>query len=188
MVNGDQTEYADMDKKEIKEYNDIIRRMLEHEDEVRNQRTNLFLVIQGLLINAIFMLMTNEDFEPKTIAISLLLFIGTMISLSFLYAAKLSSKASSQGKIFWLDVLNDTKADIKDFPPICLLAKDKFKDQKYKKDLKDRFLPCIFLPFFFSIIEGVLLSIFLPPFFSIIEVILLIWTLCWIFLQKTCTD
>ncbi len=146
-----------MDRKEIKEYNNIIRRMLEHENEVRNQRTNWFLIIQGLLINAIFIVMTNKDFESQTIAISLLLFIGTIISLSFLYAAKLSSKASSQGKIFWQDVLNNNQANIEDFPPICLLAKDKFVLQKYKKDPKDRFLPCIFLPFFFSIIEGVLL-------------------------------
>ncbi len=58
--------------------------MLEHEDEVRNQRTNWFLVIQGLLINAIFIVVTKKDFESQTIAISLLLFIGTILSLFYM--------------------------------------------------------------------------------------------------------
>ena len=159
-----------MDKKEIKEYNDSIRRMLEHEDGVRSQRTNWFLVIQGLLINAILMVLKIEDFNFRAIAISLLLVIGTLVSLSFLYAAYLSSKASSRGKEFWVNVLNENRANIEDFPPICLLAKDKFKDKEYKeepgdkfkekkyiKDPKDKLLPCMFLPFFFSILEGGLL-------------------------------
>lgn len=55
-----------MDKKEIKEYNDSIRRMLEHEDGVRSQRTNWFLVIQGLLINAILMVLKIEDLHGIT--------------------------------------------------------------------------------------------------------------------------
>lgn len=146
-----------MDKKEIKEYNDSIRRMLEHEDGVRSQRTNWFLVIQGLLINAILMVLKIEDFKFRAIAISLLLVIGTLVSLSFLYAAYLSSKASSRGKEFWVNMLNENRANIEDFPPICLLAKDKFKEKKYIKDPKDKLLPCMFLPFFFSILEGGLL-------------------------------
>lgn len=90
----------DMDKKEIKEYNDSIRRMLEHEDMIRSQRTNWFLVIQGLLINAILIVLKIEDFKFRAIAVSLLLIIGTLVSLSFLYAAYLSSKASREGKRF----------------------------------------------------------------------------------------
>lgn len=146
-----------MDKKEIKEYNDSIRRMLEHEDGVRSQRTNWFLVIQGLLINAILMVLKIEDFKFRAIAISLLLVIGTLVSLSFLYAAYLSSKASREGKEFWVNVLNENRVNIEDFPPICLLAKAKFKEKKYIRDPKDKFLPCMFLPFFFSILEGGLL-------------------------------
>lgn len=62
-----------MDKKEIKEYNDFIRRMLEHEDMIRSQRTNWFLVIQGLLINMILIVLKIEDFKFRAIAVSLLL-------------------------------------------------------------------------------------------------------------------
>lgn len=138
-----------MDKEEIKEYNNSIRRMLEHEDDVRSQRTNWFLVIQGLLINAILMVLKVEDVKFRTIAISLLLIIGTLVSLSFLYAAYLSSKASHEGKRFWQKVLNENRASIEDFPPICLLAKYKFKDNEYKNDPKDKLLPCIFYLSFF---------------------------------------
>lgn len=62
-----------MDKKEIKEYNDFIRRILEHEDMIRSQRTNCFLVIQGLLINMILIVLKIEDFKFRAIAVSLLL-------------------------------------------------------------------------------------------------------------------
>lgn len=145
-----------MDKKDIKEYNDSIRRMLEHEDMIRSQRTNWFLVIQGLLINAILIVLKIEDFKFRAIAVSLLLIIGTLVSLSFLYAAYLSSKASSEGEKIWIKILKENKGSIGDFPPICLLAKYKIQNNEYKKDPKDKLLPCIFLPIFFSILEGVL--------------------------------
>lgn len=145
-----------MDKKEIKEYNDSIRRMLEHEDMIRSQRTNWFLVIQGLLINAILIVLEVEDVKFRAIAVSLLLIIGTLVSLSFLYAAYLSSKASREGKKIWIYILNKNGGDIDDFPPICLLTRYKFQNGEYIKDPKDKLLPCIFLPIFFSILEGVL--------------------------------
>lgn len=138
-----------MDKKEIKEYNDSIRRMLEHEDMIRSQRTNWFLVIQGLLINAILIVLEVEDVKFRAIAVSLLLIIGTLVSLSFLYAAYLSSKASSEGKKIWIKIVNENGVNIDDFPPICLLTRYKFQNGEYKKDSKDKLLPCIFLPIFF---------------------------------------
>lgn len=106
-----------MDKKEIKEYNDSIRKMLEHEDMIRSQRTNWFLVIQGLLINAILIVLEVKDVKFRAIAVSLLLIIGTLVSLSFLYAAYLSSKASSEGKKIWIYILNKNGGNIDDFPP-----------------------------------------------------------------------
>lgn len=145
-----------MDKKEIKEYNDSIRKMLEHEDMIRSQRTNWFLVIQGLLINAILIVLEVEDVKFRAIAVSLLLIIGTLVSLSFLYAAYLSSKASREGKKIWIKIVNENGVNIDDFPPICLLTRYKFQNGEYKKNPKDKLLPCIFLPIFFSILEGVL--------------------------------
>ena len=130
--------------------------MLEHEDMIRSQRTNWFLVIQGLLINAILIVLEVEDVKFRAIAVSLLLIIGTLVSLSFLYAAYLSSKASSEGKKIWIKIVNENGVNIDDFPPICLLTRYKFQNGEYKKDSKDKLLPCIFLPIFFSILEGVL--------------------------------
>ena len=40
-------------------YTETIRQMIKHEDEVRNQRTNWFLVIQGFLIAGICQLENN---------------------------------------------------------------------------------------------------------------------------------
>lgn len=150
-----------MSDNEIKEYNNIIRQMLHHEDEIRNQRTNWFLVIQGLLINGLLLVITSEDFNYKLCAVSFLLFIGMLVSGSFLYAAKLSAKASSEGKIFWQNVIVNNKRNIDDFPPICLLSNEKFKNNKYVKNPKNIFLPCIFLPRLFLAIEALLLIILL---------------------------
>lgn len=149
-----------MDKTEIKEYNETIRRMLEHEDEIRNQRTNWFLVIQGLLINGMLMLLTNKDFKCSGIIIFVLLVIGVFVSFSFLWAAYLSSKASKEGKIYWQNYMKANHVDINDFPPICLLAREKYdENQNYIKRETDYFLPYICLPFFFMCIELLLLLI-----------------------------
>ena len=77
-----------MDERDIKEYNKIIRSMLQQEDNIRNQRTTWFLVIQGLLANAIIMIYIEKDLNCQMEIISLLLFLASIVSFSFLYVAK----------------------------------------------------------------------------------------------------
>lgn len=143
-----------MNKDELKEYNNAIRQMLQHEDNIRNQRTTWFLVIQGLLINGILLVLTNKDLELKLklTAVAILLLIGLLISISFFYAADLSHKAYTRGKRYWNDII---KHNSKDFPPICLLA-DNTLDLGYRK--KKILLPYYFLPLFFTLIEAIIFS------------------------------
>lgn len=169
-----------MNKDELKEYNNEIRRMLQHEDNIRNQRTSWFLVIQGFLINGILLVLTNKDFESKPDAITVLLIIGIIISFSFLYAAFISNKAYSQGKNHWRDI-KKTYLETNNYPPVCLLEKkDSSQDQESQEEIKPKniFLPYFFLPLFFIIIETILL-IYTHKFISplIFKILLIIITL-----------
>lgn len=177
-----------MNKDELKEYNNEIRRMLQHEDNIRNQRTSWFLVLQGLLINGILPLFTNKDFEFKSITIAILLLVGTIISLSFFYAAMLSNEAYREGKNYWQCIANQSKRirfrsieititrnRSRNLPPVSLLAgRNNYNGQQRK--LKNIFLPYIFLPFFFALCEEMLLIIMYPHFwyFYVIPLLLII--------------
>lgn len=146
-----------MDERDIKEYNKIIRSMLQHEDNIRNQRTTWFLVIQGLLANAIIMIYIEKDLNCQMEIISLLLFLASIVSFSFLYVAKKSARASNYGEEYWKDILDREKKNNEDYPPICLLAKEKYVDKKLIMNYLDYFQPCFFLPLVFSLIEPILL-------------------------------
>lgn len=167
-----------MNKDELKEYNNEIRRMLQHEDNIRNQRTSWFLVIQGLLINGILLVLTNKDFESKSITIAILLFIGTIISFSFLHAARLSYEAYREGKQYWHNII--TGQNSKEYPPVCLLEEKiiNLRSQNRIK-LKTIFLPYIFLPLFFTFGEAIFLFCMFPSFGSIL-ILLILYIYCYI--------
>lgn len=168
-----------MNKDELKEYNNEIRRMLQHEDNIRNQRTSWFLVLQGLLINGILLVLTNKDFDSKSIIITILLLIGTIISFSFLHAARLSYEAYCEGKQYWQDIIKKNP-ETNNYPPVCLLEEKSFAqetkkdiDQEIQKKLKTIFLPYIFLPLFFTFGEAIFLFYMFPSFGSILILLIL---------------
>lgn len=173
-----------MNKDELKEYNNEIRRMLQHEDNIRNQRTSWFLVLQGLLINGILLVLTNKDFDSKPDAIAILLFIGTIISLSFLHAAILSNKAYTRGKKYWQDIIKKNP-ETNNYPPVSLLEEKKSSEESEDKTesknqesqdeikLKNIFLPYFFIPLFFAFGEEIML-IYMCPYSYILYIILFI--------------
>lgn len=189
-----------MNKDELKEYNNEIRRMLQHEDNIRNQRTSWFLVLQGLLINGILLVLTNKDFDSKSITIAILLLIGTIISFSFLHAARLSHEAYREGKQYWHNIITGqnskeysntyttaprcsliiTGQNSKEYPPVCLLEEKiiNLRSQNRIK-LKTIFLPYIFLPLFFTFGEAIFLFCMFPSFGSIL-ILLILYIYCYI--------
>jgi len=99
----------------MKEYNNTIREMINHENEIRNQRTNWFLVIQGFLIAGICQLKCDDSNIQIMISI-----IGIFTSLSFCHAAWRSMLAVTYAINCWE---YKTKATDK-YPPVSLITKE----------------------------------------------------------------
>lgn len=106
------------EKKEVCDYNNTIREMIKHENEIRNQRTNWFLVIQGFLIAGAYQI-EHESFLQVNISI-----VGVVTSISFAYAAWRSSLAINYAYACWKSFLEDKKESGEDYPPISLITKE----------------------------------------------------------------
>jgi hypothetical protein len=77
----------------IEIYN-LFRSRIEHEDNLLNQRTNFFLVIQGFLISAYVtsFQISSTNFQPKTI--QNLISISALISCLFTFLAVIAAVVS----------------------------------------------------------------------------------------------
>lgn len=107
---------------DTEKYNTIIRGMIRNENEIRNQRTNWFLVIQGFLIAGICQMDTISLFH------GLVILIGITTSLSFWYAAWRSTQSVSFALNCWKEYIENEKymrsESRNDYPPISLITKD----------------------------------------------------------------
>ncbi len=102
-----------------------ISQLLQHEDKVRNQRTNWFLIIQGFLIAAITdVIVVDKVPLSKTCIIEVLLGIGVAVSCAFYFAAWRSEKAYTMGLKCWDNYLRTHLRNIMDYPPVCLLTRN----------------------------------------------------------------
>lgn len=121
-----QSDYCNME-----DYHNIIRQMIKNEDEVRNQRTNWFLIIQGFLIAGLCSLCEKSDPGLLSLLISC---IGLLVSFSFMYAAWRSTKAVTMAIVCWKLFLKDNKKVLCDYPPINLITKEIIS---HKTDIDD---------------------------------------------------
>ena len=106
------------DNVSLKEYNNTIREMINHENEIRNQRTNWFLVIQGFLIAGLCQLQCNDTNIKIMIS-----FIGIATSISFSHAAWRSERAVTFAIKCW-EFQNKGK---KKYPPVSLITEEILK-------------------------------------------------------------
>lgn len=102
-------------------YHNIIRQMIKNEDEVRNQRTNWFLIIQGFLIAGLCSLCEKDNIGVLSLLISLL---GLSVSVSFGYAAWRSTKAVTMAIACWKLYLEKHGKTLSEYPPINLITKE----------------------------------------------------------------
>ena len=109
----------------LKEYNNTIREMINHENEIRNQRTNWFLVIQGFLIAGLCQLQCDETNFKIMIS-----FIGIAASISFFHAAWRSERAVTFAIKCWEYKYRGTEKD--KYPPISLITKEILKAKNKK--------------------------------------------------------
>lgn len=105
------------------------------------------------------MVYIEKELNYQMEIISLLLFLGSIISFSFLYVAKKSAKASNYGELYWKEILEKEKINNEDYPPICLLAREKYVGNNWILNYLDYCQPCFLLPLVFSFIEPILLII-----------------------------
>ena len=102
-------------KDEIQEYREAIREMIKSENEIRNQRTNWFLVIQGFLIAGICQL-PDSSYLPFFIAM-----VGYVSSVAFRHAAWRSTLAVSYVLACWENHVGDLRTKL---PPVSLITKE----------------------------------------------------------------
>ena len=104
----------------MRNYHNIIRQMIKNEDEVRNHRTNWFLIIQGFLIAGLCALSESGEYDLLTLLIS---FLGILVSVSFGYAAWRSTKAVDMAIACWKLFLEENGKVLSEYPPINLITK-----------------------------------------------------------------
>lgn len=113
------------DQVSLKEYNNTIREMINHENEIRNQRTNWFLVIQGFLIAGIC-----DSSCTDMLLKYIIVFVGAITSISFWHAAWRSTLATTYALSWW--EVNKGKESEGNLPPVSLIAKNILDAKKRK--------------------------------------------------------
>lgn len=115
-----------VEKEDVCEYRKTIREMIKHENEIRNQRTNWFLVIQGFLIAGICKL-SCDSYLHFLIAI-----VGIVSSIAFRHAAWRSTLAVSFALACWE---NRVSANLRTkLPPVSLITKEILDAEKSPKN------------------------------------------------------
>lgn len=114
-------------------YHNVIRQMIKHEDEVRNQRTNWFLIIQGFLVAGFCTLFDDVNDRHYFLFLGISI-VGFLTSLSFHYAAWRSLQAVTMALACWERFLKKHQLKLDDFPPVALITKDIIKNETVVPD------------------------------------------------------
>lgn len=122
------------DEEMQKSYHNIIRQMITNENEIRNQRTNWFLVIQGFLVAGCCELYANKCLCQICYLILIISVIGIVTSLSFWHAAWRSEKAIEMVLACWDIFIRDNNRRIKEFPPVIALTKSIIQRYKFSNE------------------------------------------------------
>lgn len=122
-----------MTQKDKYNYHNIIRQMIKDENEIRNQRTNWFLVIQGFLIAGYCELLSKQPNNIDCFMLGIIV-IGVAASIAFRYAAWRSQKATDMALTCWDTFLETYGFKVKQFPPICLFTNGVIKLESKNND------------------------------------------------------
>lgn len=134
-VNGETKKTIDEEVQ--KSYHNIIRQMIKDENEIRNQRTNWFLVIQGFLVTGCCELYANKCQCNIYDLILIISPIGIVSSLSLVYASWRSEKSIQMLLAVWDIFIIDCNKKYKNFPPVVALTHGIINRYKNKEQLTD---------------------------------------------------
>ena len=108
-----------METEKLKHLDEAIRHSLEEECNIRNTRTNWFLVFQAALGNGVIeLLLSNVGLGCRLGGIVVLSLIGFVISISFAFAAWRSEKAISMLFTYWDQIRCENGMKIADNYPV----------------------------------------------------------------------
>ena len=108
-----------MEEEKLRHLDEAIRHSMEIECNIRNTRTNWFLVFQAALGGGLIqLLLSNATYYCKMGGSTMLSFIGIVISLSFIHAAWRSDRAVSMLFAYWDQVRSENGMNVADYYPI----------------------------------------------------------------------
>ena len=111
-----------IDEEVQRSYHNVIRQMIKDENEIRNQRTNWSLVIQGFLVAGCCELYANRSLDEIFVLLLIIPIVGIVTSCSFLHAAWRSEKSIEMALACWNIFLEKSGLTNRDFPPVILLT------------------------------------------------------------------
>lgn len=108
-----------MEEEKLRHLDEAIRHSMEVECDIRNTRTNWFLVFQAALGGGfIQLLLSNATYYCKLGGITMLSIIGIAISASFIHAAWRSDRAISMLFAYWDQIRSENGMNVADYYPI----------------------------------------------------------------------
>ena len=108
-----------MEEEKLEHLDEAIRHSMEVECDIRNTRTNWFLVFQAALGGGLIqLLLSNATYYCKMGGITMLSIIGIAISVSFIYAAWRSDRAISMLFAYWDQIRSENGMNVADYYPI----------------------------------------------------------------------
>lgn len=108
-----------MEEEKLRHLDEAIRHSMEVECNIRNTRTNWFLVFQAALGGGLIqLLLSNTTCYSKMSGITILSFIGIAISFSFIHAAWRSDRAISMLFAYWDQIRCENGMKVSDYYPI----------------------------------------------------------------------
>lgn len=114
-----------MEEEKLRHLDEAIRHSMEVECNIRNTRTNWFLVFQAALGGGLIQLLfSNVAYCSRLGSIITMALIGSVISVSFAFAAWRSDKAIDMLFAYWDQIRCENGMKIKDYYPISPISKN----------------------------------------------------------------
>ena len=108
-----------MEEEKLRHLDEAIRHSMEVECDIRNTRTNWFLVFQAALGGGLIqLLLSNATYYCKLAGITMLSIIGIAISASFIHAAWRSDRAINMLFAYWDQIRSENGMNVADYYPI----------------------------------------------------------------------
>lgn len=117
-----------MEKNELERYNDVIRQLIIHENEIRDYRNNWQFTINGFMVAGYIAAFVKQEVNYTDCICIVIAIMGIFISISFLYAAWRSRMAVSMALSCWNLMLEIQKERIINYPPVCLITENIIKN------------------------------------------------------------